>query len=81
LKRFIRFLQDYPENIPEFEGLPKEYKAFVLENQIVPSIEPFIDYIKKMERIRRVSIVQQNKTRARRGGGKKRQTRKGKKRS
>lgn len=76
LKRFIRFLQDYPENIPEFEALPEEYKAYVLENQIVPSLQPFLNYIEKMERIRRVSVVQQNKTRARRGGGKKKQTRK-----
>jgi hypothetical protein len=76
LKRFIRFLQDYPKNVPEYESLPKEYKAFIQENQIIPGLEPFIEYIKKIERVRRLSSYQQNKTLTRRGGGKKKQTRK-----
>jgi hypothetical protein len=81
LKRFIRFLQDYPKNVPEYESLPKEYKAFIQENQIIPGLEPFIEYIKKIERVRRLSTYQQNKTLTKRGGGKKKQTRKVKRRN
>jgi hypothetical protein len=61
LRSFIKFLQNYPNNIPEYEELPEKYKEFLADIMEMPDIKNLEKYIQSLETTRRLSIHQQQR--------------------